>query len=224
MTADPTWLKPGDAAPRFDLPAVNRDGRVSLDDYLGRTAVLVGLFRGLHCPFCRRQIALLGWMQERLRAAGAESLAVVNTKLERARLYFRYKPVQVLVAADPEAATHRAFGAPAITFVEDTSASRWPWRVTMQEFQAGAINPTGELPAPMNGFEANAALNARDGFELTEVDQEIFAQHGGQLAAHYLIDRAGIIRWTHVEAAESINGIGTFPGGDAILAAARALA
>ena len=41
-------LRPGDAAPDFTLPAVNREGQVSLDDYRGRGPVLVGLFRGLH--------------------------------------------------------------------------------------------------------------------------------------------------------------------------------
>jgi peroxiredoxin len=43
-----TLLRPGDPAPHFALPAVNREGKVSLDDYRGRSPVLVGLFRGLH--------------------------------------------------------------------------------------------------------------------------------------------------------------------------------
>jgi peroxiredoxin len=42
-------LRPGDPAPHFALPAVNRERQVSLDDdYRGRSPVLVGLFRGLH--------------------------------------------------------------------------------------------------------------------------------------------------------------------------------
>jgi hypothetical protein len=41
-------LRPGDPAPPFALPAVNREGQVSLDDYRGRSPVLVALFRGLH--------------------------------------------------------------------------------------------------------------------------------------------------------------------------------
>jgi peroxiredoxin len=41
-------LRTGDPAPHFVLPAVNREGQISLDDYRGRRAVLVGLFRGLH--------------------------------------------------------------------------------------------------------------------------------------------------------------------------------
>jgi peroxiredoxin len=43
-----TPLRPGDPAPDFSLPAVNREGQISLDDYRGRSPVLVGLFRGLH--------------------------------------------------------------------------------------------------------------------------------------------------------------------------------
>lgn len=46
-TASERPLRPGDPAPRFSLPAVNRNGRISLDDYRGRIPVLVGLFRGL---------------------------------------------------------------------------------------------------------------------------------------------------------------------------------
>ena len=43
-----TPLGPGDPAPDFALPAVNREGEVSLGDYRGRSPVLIGLFRGLH--------------------------------------------------------------------------------------------------------------------------------------------------------------------------------
>ncbi len=44
----PAPLRPGDAAPSVTLPAVNREGQVSLDDYRGRSPVLIALFRGLH--------------------------------------------------------------------------------------------------------------------------------------------------------------------------------
>jgi peroxiredoxin len=43
-----TPLHPGDPAPHFAMPAVNREGQVTLDDYRGRSPVLLGLFRGLH--------------------------------------------------------------------------------------------------------------------------------------------------------------------------------
>ena len=41
-------IQPGDRAPGFSLPAINREGTVSLDEYRGKQPVLVGLFRGLH--------------------------------------------------------------------------------------------------------------------------------------------------------------------------------
>lgn len=217
------WLEPGDPAPSFVLPAINRDGTVSLDDYRGRSPVLVGLFRGLHCPFCRRQLVQLGTTQEKLRQLGVEVLAVVNTPVERARLYFGYRPSRVLLAADPEAATHRAFGVPAFEVVEDDGAVQWPWRMTIPRFKAALINPTGELPSPRDGFEANAALNEMDGFTPTEVDAQIVAAHGTQLAGHFLVDRLGVIRWAHVEAGARPEDIGRFPSDEEILAAARAL-
>ena len=43
-----TALRLGDPAPHFALPAVNREGQVSLDDYHGRSPVLVALVPRLH--------------------------------------------------------------------------------------------------------------------------------------------------------------------------------
>ena len=48
MTDSLSTLAPGDRSPSFSLPAVNRDGLVSLEDYRHRNPVLLGLFRGIH--------------------------------------------------------------------------------------------------------------------------------------------------------------------------------
>jgi hypothetical protein len=165
----------------------------------------------------------LGTTQEKLKAMGVETVAVVNTPLTRARLYFKYRPARVLLAADSEAATHRAFGVPAGVIVEDESAASWPQSVTIGQFLAVKINPTGELPAPQNPFAAMEALNKQEGFELTETDQQIAAAHGTQMAGHFLIDREGIIRWGHIEAGERIEDLSQFPSDEEILRAARSL-
>jgi peroxiredoxin len=221
MTGPSAPLGPGDPAPRFTLPAVTREGTVSLDDYRGRSPVLLGLFRGLHCPFCRRQVVQLAATRERLEVLGVETVAVVNTPPERARLYFGYRPARVLLAADPDAVTHRAFGVPAFAVVEDEGTARWPLRATMAQVAAPRINPTGELPAPRNVFEAMEILNVRDGFQATAEDQAIMASHGTQLAGHFLIDRRGVVRWAQIEAAERIADVAKFPSGEEILEAAR---
>jgi peroxiredoxin len=222
MTPNP--LGPGDPAPGFALPAVNREGQVSLDDYRGRSAVLIAMFRGLHCPFCRRQLVQLGTTQDKLKAMGVETMAVVNTPLERARLYFKYRPARVLLTADPEATTHRSFGVPAGVLVEKESEASWAQgKVTMGQLQAVRINPTGELPAAENPFVAMEILNKQEGFEMTEIDQQIAAAHGLQLGGHFLLDRNGIVRWRYIEAAERIDDLSKFPSDEEIVAAARDL-
>lgn len=165
----------------------------------------------------------LGTTQDKLKAMGVETVAVLNTPPERARLYFKYRPTRVPLAADPEAATHRAFGVPAGVIVEDESATSWPQTATMGQLMAVEVNPTGELPGPQPIFVASEILNKTDGFEVTEADQQIAAAHGTQLAGHFLIDREGIIRWRHIEAGERIGDLGTFPSDEEILRAAARL-
>lgn len=80
-TTPPRPIQPGDRAPGFSLPAINREGAVSLDEYRGKQPVLVGLFRGLSCPFCRRHLVQLSATQEKLKPTGVETLGVVNTTL-----------------------------------------------------------------------------------------------------------------------------------------------
>lgn len=53
-------VAPGESAPDFKLPAVDRPETVSLADYRGRSSVFLALLIGLWYPFCRRQIALMG--------------------------------------------------------------------------------------------------------------------------------------------------------------------
>jgi peroxiredoxin len=219
-----TPLQPGDRAPAFELPAVNGEGTVSLAGLRGRP-FLIGFFRGLHCPFCRRQVMQLGDMQPALQAAGVETVAVINTPLARARLYFRFRPLPIVLLADPECRTHRAFGVPRVGFLPEGSdeTPEWPGRTTMARFEAARINPDGLLPEPTQPMAANPVLNARDGFELDEDDKAIFAAHGTQLVGHYLIDAAGAIAWTHIEAREGPDRLCYFPEPEEIIAVARSL-
>src|SRR5438552_10157824 len=105
-------LQPGDPAPDFMLPAVQTDTIVSLLDYRGRSPLFLALFRGLYCPFCRRAIAHMAGSAEKLKPLGFESLAVVATDLENARLYYRFRPMRVPLAVDPSLSTHRSYGVP----------------------------------------------------------------------------------------------------------------
>lgn len=215
-------LRPGEPAAAFTLPAANRAGEVSLDDLRGR-AFLIGFYRGLHCPFCRRQVVLLGTVQPALSAAGIETLAVINTPVDRARLYFRHRPTPVTLLSDPDCLTHRAYGVPRGVFLPEGSQDEpeWPYRTNLEQFGAARINPTGELPAPTQPMEANAVLNAIDGFQMAAADEAILEAHPTQLVGHFLVDAAGIVRWVEIEAPDTPNKLCTFPTAEQLIAAAK---
>jgi peroxiredoxin len=219
-------LQPGDPAPSFSLPAVHRDGTVSLADYRGKGAVLVALFRGLHCPFCRRQITRLAATRQALADAGVDTIAVVNTPLERARQYFQYRPTPLVLAADPDVRTHQAFGLYEVSVLPDDTDPQqlhWPQTTSIAHFAQVTTRPRPEVPEPVNAFAAMDTLNKQDGFEATETDQRIAQAHGFQGTGHFLIDADGIVRWTFIEAHDNAADVCQFPGSDEIVAAARAV-
>jgi peroxiredoxin len=214
-TTQTPLLQPGDPAPDFTLPAVNREGTVSLADYRGRSALMLAFFRGVYCPFCRRQIARLGLARDKLLAAGVETLAVVASNLDRTRLYFRYRPTRVPLAADPELVSHRAFGVSRIPVSPEL----------MKALETVRTDLDGELPEPLTIGAAANALDERDGFEYTETDTREAREHNEQSpldTGQFLVDRGGIVRWVNLESARGLAGIGKFPTDDELLAIARA--
>lgn len=217
-------LQPGEHAPAFALPSVNREGTVSLANLHGHPFLIVFL-RGLHCPFCRRQVGQLGSLQPAMRAAGVETIAVINTPVERASIYFAHRPTPTVLLCDQDCSTHRAFGVPRGEFLPEDSREQpvWPYRASMEQFEAARINPTGELPHALHPMAANPVLNAQDGFELNDVDNAIFASHATQLVGHFIIDADGIVRWVQIEARDGPNSLGIFPNAAEMLAAAASL-
>ncbi|MBR0793356.1 redoxin domain-containing protein [Bradyrhizobium manausense] len=191
-------LQPGDLAPNIVLDAITREGKIALEDYRGHSPILVGLYRGLHCPFCRRHIAAQAQLDGALRGKGIESLTIVNTPIDRARLYFRYHPLpNLLAASDPDRVSHRAFGLPTLEFTQDET--EWPRKVGMDVVMSMQVEIPGELSGPMNRLAASEQLNSKDGYEMTEADQRMAAAGSGQLFGQFLLDREGIVRWTFTE-------------------------
>ena len=171
-------LQPGDPAPSITLDVINRDGRIAIDDFRGRKPLLIGMFRGLYCPFCRRHLAAQAQIDRQLREKGVECVSVVNTPIERARRYFQYHPMPDLIAAaDPERRSHRAFG------LRSMDADETP----------GAVQRTMVTAATI-------ALNTWDRYGMEDADWQSLKQGGGQLFGQFLIDRDGIIAWSYSEA------------------------
>lgn len=156
---------------------------------------------------------------------GVETVAVINTPVERAQLYFRHRPTPVTLLSDPECRTHRDFGVPRGEFLPEGSseAPQWPYKATIDQFMAARINPTGELDQPTQPLECNTILNARQGFQMEEADHKIFAEHPTQLVGHFLVDAKGIVSWVQIEAPDTPNNLSIFPTVAEILAAAELL-
>jgi peroxiredoxin len=207
-------VTPGEPAPDFTLPAIHGSDTVSLAEYRGRSPVFLALLVGLWCPFCRRQIVQMGANEARLKSLGVETLAVVATPPENARLYFKFRPTRLRLGADPELMTHRAYGVPRPVVTPELA----------EAIEQTRINPTGELPAPLPVPEAAMTLTRMEGYEGTATDQADLARQYPQLKGYFLIDRDGIVRWSHIECTEGLAGIGKFPPEHELLEEARALA
>ncbi|MGK6309420.1 redoxin domain-containing protein [Variovorax sp. DT-64] len=208
-------VAPGEPAPNFALPAVTGSGIISLDDYRGRSPLFLSLMLGLWCPFCRRQLAQLGTFEDRLKGMGVESLAVVATAPENARLYFRFRPTKVPLAADPDLSTHRAYGLP----------KPEPTPALMEALDTVRVNPFGDLPEPLPISQAGKVLQEMDGYQCTPADQRDVEKQWPQLKGLFMIDRTGVVRWAYVECAtEGLAGLGKMPSVEEILEAARSCA
>jgi hypothetical protein len=145
---------------------------------------------------------------------GVETLAVVASPVERARLYFRYRPVPLATAADPDLFTHRAFGIPNAPMTPEI------WAVV----EGKANDLASELRVPVQSGQAYAAINRLDGFEPVETDDADIQRHQAQLTGQFLLDRDGIVRWASIECArDGLAGLDRFPTDEELMAAARAL-
>ncbi|MBB4186052.1 peroxiredoxin [Sinorhizobium terangae] len=216
-------LQPGDRAPNVVLDAITQEGKIAIDDFRGHKPVLVGLFRGLHCPFCRRHIAAMAQLKGALNEKGVESLTVVNTPIERARLYFRYHPLpNLLAAADPERISHRAFGLPNLEFTENEDD--WPRKVGMQSAMSMRIDMPEELPEPMDPFAASEYLDKKDEYEITDEDNRMIATGMGQMVGQFLLDRDGVVRWCFTEVTPDGRNMFRAPAPEEVMSAASQVA
>jgi len=185
---------------------------VSLAQYRGKSPVYLALFRGLYCSFCRRHVVHLGSTAEKLREVGVQTLGVVATDPERARFYFKFRPPRMPMGADPELATHQAYGLPNVPITPEA----------VDVAQTAAARELRRLNQPV-AADPLEALKKLDGYEVTPADSADFMRHQAQLIGTFLVDRDGVVRHAYVECAEGPSTFGEMPSAEEILASARAL-
>jgi peroxiredoxin len=205
-------VAPGEIAPDFVLPSVDGHGTVSLSDYRSRNSVFLVLLIGLWCPFCRRNLAQLAASDAELKALGVETIGVVATPPEKARLYFQFRPSRLCLVTGPDYSTHRAYGVPRLEVTPEL----------MDKIATVPVNPTGELPEALPIAEVAKVLTRLDGYQETEADRVEIERHWQQLKGQFMIDREGVVRWTSIECLkDGYEGIAKFPSADEILHAAK---
>ena len=157
---------------------------------------------------------LLGTTTKKLQDVGVQTLAIVASKAERARFFFRFRPVSCPVGADPDLITHRAYGVPQSPVTPEI------WQAVLSAYG----NLARELQLQVPESKARDAVGRLDGFEVTDSENAEFQRHQIQFTGQFLVDRDGIVRWTNIECAqEGLAGMDKFPTDDELLVAARAL-
>jgi peroxiredoxin len=104
--AEPTV---GAKAPDFRLAAAG-GGEIGLADYFGRKSLLLWFSKGLHCPFCRRNMARLSQAYTQFQGCDAEVLQITHNTKEEAALYFRNYHLATPYLCDPDRAVHLRYG------------------------------------------------------------------------------------------------------------------
>jgi len=99
----------GQGAPSFRLPS-GQGGQIGLDDYRGRSSVIVWFTKGMCCPFCRSHMSQLARGYSKFKALGAELIEVTPTTPDRARSYAQKFPIPFPYLCDPDYQAWRAWG------------------------------------------------------------------------------------------------------------------
>lgn len=161
----------------------------------------------------------MGLVRQKLLDLGVDALAIVASRVAHARLYFRYHPSRIPLAADPEMTVLLAFSVPKPPVTPQL----------LEKFRTTLVDPFNELVAPVPITEIATTLNERDGYDMNATDWEELEQQwrwdlATQLMARFLIDREGIIRWVDIEGGgHGMAGIGKLATDDELFAAVRAL-
>jgi len=183
--------KIGEPARSFRLPTA-AGGEIGLDDYKGRSAVVLWFTKGMACPFCRQQMSQLARGYARIKEHGGEVLEVTNSTPARAQFYARQFKLPFPYLCDPDYGVHRQWGI-------DRRAHGPAYYV--KTFIAGVTS----TPPPNDYGNFKPAIGEFAGV-LADDDMGMF-----------IIDRAGAVRYAITGSYFATMGPQGIPGADEIV-------
>lgn len=101
-------LKAGDAAPPFVLKDQYGEP-ISSVTLLARGPLVVSFFRGTWCPYCNEEIRALNEAYDRIRALGADLVAITPQSMEKARPVLTRDAIAFPVLVDPDVRVGETF-------------------------------------------------------------------------------------------------------------------
>jgi hypothetical protein len=154
---------------------------VGLDDYRGRSNVILFFAKGMACGFCRQKMSQLARGAPRFRELDAEIVMVSPTTLERGRFYGRNFQLPFPYLCDPDYRAYEGYG----LVVRPHSL---PWKVGVALHAMRMPPPETEFGPPKPTFgEITRLLNDDD-------------------LGLFIVDKAGTIRYATVGANTSFEG------------------
>jgi len=175
----------GQRAPSFRLPAA-AGGEVGLDDFRGRSNVIVWFTKGMSCSFCRQQMSQLARSRDRLAALRATVLQVTVSTPQQARAYAGKFSLPFPYLCDPDYRVRREWGM-------DVRAHGPLWYVQ------GALRGLRTAP-PENDFGTFAPRPGEMRRLLTDDD-----------AGFFVLDRDGVVRYASAGPYGTERGVRTIP-------------
>ena len=160
---------PGEPAPDFTLPAASHEGTAVIGRLSGEYFGLLAMMRGLYVLFADATSPNSAPRGRNCDRSASRCWPSSLCTPERVRLYYRYRPVGVPLAADPELVTHRAYGVPQPGPTPDIS----------QAVVSRHLELARELQIPATDLAGiKTALCRRDGFQPIEAEQHRAAATG----------------------------------------------
>ena len=183
--------KIGESARSFRLPTA-QGSEVGLDDYKGRQAIVLWFTKGMGCPFCRQQMGQLSRAYPRIKEHGGEVLQVTGSTPARAQFYARQFKLPFPYLCDPDHRVHDAWG------VEKRSHGLGYYAKTF------VTAMRSEMPANDYG-NFKPSLGEMPGL-LADEDMGLF-----------IVDRAGVVRYTLAGSYFGDAGPRGLPGADELV-------
>lgn len=189
-------------APEFELESV-QGSTIRLDDYRGKSHVLVWFSRGFTCPFCRRYMAQLNQALDQFKSADTEIVQIAPNLVDRARMYFKRQPLGFPFLCDPSNETFYRFGLLNLGVIEATKNSIYSFAHAYTH--GDGINTT--RASFLDTFSANI-IGRMKHYVMDALQQGVF-----------IVDRAGIVRY-----AKALGPVETIPPIEELLREAQKLA